>query len=141
MKTIISIVMAICFLGVAPAWAQDEETRDLVAFLEGAYQVIGQWPDSNQTYQGIVVIKNRGDHVDLLRTIDGRTVQAIGRISKATADKITVLSVTFARQDRTYEATYLINADLDNYARLTGYVYLQSGKTQAPGLEAMFSKR
>jgi hypothetical protein len=49
--------------------------------------------------------------------------------------------VTFSHRNRDYEATYLIHADLDNYARLTGYLFQASGKTVKPGLEALFIDR
>ena len=39
---------------------------------------------------------------------------------------------------RHYEATYFFNSDLDNYARLLGYLYVIQGGTKEPGLEALF---
>lgn len=141
MKKIKCLAMAICFLAVAPVWAQDEETGDLIGFLQGTYRLVGQWPDSGETYQGVVVMKSQGDRLAIERTINGRVVQAAGRITKATADGIKVLTVTFSRRNLKYQATYLIQADLDNYARLTGYLYQASGKTVKPGLEAMFIDR
>jgi hypothetical protein len=41
-------------------------------------------------------------------------------------------------ESKRYEATYLINSDLDNYARLSGYLYLIQGGTKVAGLEALF---
>ena len=64
-----------------------------------------------------------------------------GRIIRATADKIKVLRVEFVHKGRKYGGTYLIGSDLDNYARLTGYLYLKKGKTTKPGLEALFIER
>ena len=135
------LAVAICFLAATPVWAQDDETGDLIGFLQGTYRLVGQWPDSDETYQGVVVMKSQGDRLAIQRTINGQMVQAVGRISKATADEIKVVTVTFSHRNRDYEATYLIHADLDNYARLTGYLYQASGKTVKPGLEALFIDR
>jgi len=51
------------------------------------------------------------------------------------------LRVEFVHKGRKYGGTYLIGSDLDNYARLTGYLYLKKGKTTKPGLEALFIER
>lgn len=141
MKKIKYLAMAICILAAAPVWAQDEETVDLIGFLQGTYRLVGQWPDSGEAYHGVVVMKSQGDRLAIQRTINGQVDQAVGRITKATADEIKVVTVTFSHGNRNYEATYLIHADLDNYARLTGYLYQASGKTVKPGLEALFIDR
>jgi hypothetical protein len=62
----------------------------------------------------------------------------VGKIEAATADKIKVLRIRFIDENKNYEATYLINSDLDNYARLSGFLYLIQGETKVPGLEALF---
>jgi len=41
-------------------------------------------------------------------------------------------------ENKSYEATYLIDSDLDNYGRLTGYLYIKGTETKKPGLEALF---
>ncbi len=68
----------------------------------------------------------------------GRGVKGIGKIETVTSDKTKVLRVRFRSQGKDYEATYLIGSDLDNYGRLTGYVYFKDGETKTPGLEALF---
>lgn len=110
----------------------------LYRFLQGSYNVIGKLPDSDQTYAGKVEFNILGDQLEVIRRIEGRTVKGIGRIETVTPDKIRVLVVRFGQDDRDYEATYLIDSDLDNYGRLTGYVYLADGSTKVPGLEALF---
>lgn len=112
-----------------------------IAFLVGTYDVIGRYPDSEQLYTGTVEI-NRSDTetnaVSVTRTIGGLATQGEGEVTTATGDAIAVLRVVFQEAGRTMEATYLLDSDLDNYARLTGYVYIQSGGTQLPGIEALF---
>jgi hypothetical protein len=127
--------LLIAFSGVR---AQDDDTDFLYGFLEGTYQVIGRWPDSDDTYTGKVVLKRKGNQLQVIRSINGDKVQGVGRIAHVTADKISVLKVQFVHHDKHYEATYLIHSDLDNYVRLSGYLYLKSGETKQPGLEALF---
>ena len=86
----------------------------------------------------MVALIGNGDHLRMLRSIDGEEIEGIGRIATATADKIKVLKVHFSQRGRRYEATYIIDSDLDNYARLTGHLYFEAVKTKRPGLEALF---
>jgi hypothetical protein len=121
-------------------WAQAKDFRDepLYDFMCGSYQVIGKLPDSDQLYFGKVEVKRSGNQLEVVRLIGGHHVRGIGRIEVATPDKIKVLRVHFRSKDKDYEATYLIGSDLDNYGRLTGYVYFKDGETKTPGLEALF---
>ena len=137
-KPIRFIVLSFILIFVSGVWAQDREEEFLYSFLQGTYQAIGRWPDSNENYSGKVVLKSKGDHLRVHRTINGKVVEGVGQIDTATADKVKVLTVEFSQEGREYMATYLIDSDLDNYARLSGYIYLKTGKTKSPGLEALF---
>jgi hypothetical protein len=138
MKRINFLTVSLILILVSGVLARDGEVEFLYAFLQGTYQVIGRWPDSNESYNGKVVLNSKGDHLDVLRSINGEEIEGVGRITTATADKIKVLTVEFSQRGHRYEATYIIDSDLDNYARLTGYVFLKTGKTKRPGLEALF---
>lgn len=138
MKRINFIAVSLILIVVSGGWAQDAEVDFLYSFLQGTYQVIGRWPDSNESYNGKIILKSKDDHFQVLRSINGEETEGVGRIATATADKIKVLRVGFTQYGRKYEATYIINSDLDNYARLTGYVFLKTGETKRPGLEALF---
>lgn len=134
------IVIAIFFVSNACAQARvkAQENEFLYGFLKGSYQVIGRLPDSSKTYTGTVVLKNEGDRFEIIRMIEGAMIKGTGKIETATAEKIKVLRVHFIEKNKHYEVTYLIHSDLDNYGRLTGYLYLQKGQTKIPGLEALF---
>lgn len=133
------IMLVILFLSsFAFSQAQENENDFLFTFLPGFYQVIGRLPDSNVLYDGNVEIERTGDSLKVVRKIAGKETSAVGRIETATADKVKVLRVRFTENDKRYEITYLIHSDLDNYARMTGYVYLKNGSTQKPGIEALF---
>ena len=121
-------------------WAEtDNNDGDFLnSFLMGSYELIGRLPDSDMTYTGKVVLKKSGDDFEVTRVVKNKVIKGTGKIETAAADKIKVLRIRFIDENKSYEGTYLIDSDLDNYARLTGYVYLQGGGTKAPGLEALF---
>jgi hypothetical protein len=136
------IGIALVFIMTVSAWAQEHqksnENEFLYEFLEGSYHLIGRLPDSDKTYYGKVVLRNMGDKLEVIRRIEGKEIKGIGNIETATADKIKVLRIRFMEDNKKYEVTYLIDSDLDNYGRLTGYLYLKGKETEKPGLEALF---
>lgn len=134
---VIVIAFFLCLCAQVRVEAQENEFL-LYGFLKGPYQVIGRLPDSSKTYTGTVVLKNEGDRFEIIRMIEGAMIKGTGKIETATAEKIKVLRVHFIEKNKHYEVTYLIHSDLDNYGRLTGYLYLQKGQTKIPGLEALF---
>jgi hypothetical protein len=136
------LVLVLLAIFISPVWAQSRsnsgEEDSLYAFLEGTYHLIGRLPDSYKTYTGKVVLTKMDDALQVVRVINGKEIKAVGKIETATADKTKVLRIRFTDAKKNYEATYLINSDLDNYARLSGYLYVIQGGTKAPGLEALF---
>lgn len=111
----------------------------LCEFLAGHYIVIGKELDADRTYSGKVVFTCEKDHLAVTRDIQGEIVKGEGRIEHALGpDAADVLRVRFVRAGRAFEATYIWRSDLDNYARLSGYVYELRVQTDSPGLEALF---
>ena len=133
--TLIAVLMLVT---LSSAFAEENESEFLYGFLEGTYEVVGRWPNSDETYSGKVILSRNGGHLKVVRMIHGKEGQGTGNIETATADRVKVLRIHFSQGVKKYKATYLINSDLDNYGRLTGHVYLQHGKTKRPGLEALF---
>jgi hypothetical protein len=135
-------VITLILITISTAWAQGHGNSDeidfLYGFLEGSYHLIGRLPDSNTTYTGKVVLRKRDEKLEVICMIEGKEIRGVGRIETVTADKIKVLRIQYTDENKSYEATYLIDSDLDNYARLTGYLYLKQGGTKIPGLEALF---
>lgn len=121
--------------------AQQDAPPVPIEFLVGTYDVIGRYPDSEQLYTGTVAISlsdTATNSVSVTRTIGEISTQGEGELTTATGDAIAVLRVVFQEAGRAMETTYLIDSDLDNYARLTGYVYMQGGGTRIPGIESLF---
>lgn len=107
------------------------------SFLVGKYECIGRWPDSDRTYSGHVEISEMKDGIKMIRTIDGKKVEAIGKYGTATSDKIQVLGISFKQYGVDFEETCMVDVDGENYARISCYVY--STKTKKVGLESLFS--
>jgi len=122
---------------MVPGFASGRELPE--GFLNGTYAVVGQRPDTGETYRGKLDLQEAGGKVQALRSIGGAKIRATGSIEKAAGGDVEVLRVRFTKDGKRYEATYLIDADLDNYARLSGYVYLKDGGTRRVGLEALFA--
>ncbi len=138
------LIVCIVFVvsdGFAQGSGENQKSDFLYGFLQGTYDLIGKLPDSDKIYSGKVILKKKGNIMEVTRIIKGDRILGSGRIESATADSIKVLRVRFIEKNIRYEATYLISSDLDNYGRLSGYLYLQKGGTKIPGLEALFIHR
>lgn len=119
----------------------DREKEDfLLSTLVGSYEVIGRLPESRKTYSGKVVISREGDKLVLERTVNGTKYTAEASVGTATADKVPVVRAAWKQGRTGYGATYLMHTDLDNYPRLTGYVYFSGRRNGTPGIEALFSR-
>jgi hypothetical protein len=131
-------IVLVCF--AQTALADDVKNHEfLYGFLSGTYLVVGQEIDSTKTYRGRVILKKQGDHLEVTRIIHGQRITGIGTIEHAVGpDKVNVLRVRFTLNQKKFEITYLWHSDLDNYARLSGYVYQRGKRTATPGLEALF---
>jgi len=115
---------------------------DRCGFLAGTYTVVGKEIDSSQTYLGRVILRQGKECLLVERIINGEHVSGEGRIEHALgSDEADVLRVRFVLQGKQYEITYLWQGDLDNYARISGYVYRPGIQTDNPGMEVLFIDR
>lgn len=131
---VISFLSILCL----PAFLFAEEA--IVAqyrYLMGSYVCVGRWPDSNKTFSGRVEIGEANEGVKIIRMIDGQRIEGVGKYGSITPDEIRVLKIIFTQEGKAYEETCLVSGDLDNYARITCYLYAE--KTKKVGLEALFS--
>ena len=121
-----------------------DDTDDLLGFLAGSYRLVGKELDSNKPFVGRVIINLKGKQLQVLRTVNGITTEGVGRIEMAAPESSRVLRIRFSSGNNKFEGTYLYHTDLDNYARITGYLYKIDPKTgipidtKDPGLEALF---
>ncbi|MEJ2199758.1 MAG: hypothetical protein P8X63_01895 [Desulfuromonadaceae bacterium] len=108
-------------------------------FLSGNYLAVGRDLDSAHPYSGRVIFEGRPDRLLVTRLIGEETIRGVGRIEHTCGpDQADVLRVRFQHGDENFEITYLWHSDLNNYARLSGYLYRPNERTDRPGLEALF---
>lgn len=127
-----------CLLFLASPLFAEEAAREEsdYDYLVGSYECIGRWPDSSNTYSGRVEISESGNGVKIIRTINGQKITATAKYETVTPDKIEVLRVRFTQKGKDYEETCMVRGDLDNYARITCYMYTKG--TKKVGLETLF---
>ena len=135
MKVLVAWVLIAAGL-ISSARAEDPET--IAAHMAGSYVVIGRHPDSEKTYQGQIVFSENNGVLKAIRTIDGKTVEATATMGTATGDKLPVLRIRFEQDGTVWEGIYQWKTDLDNYFRLTGYVFQPQATHRVPGLEVCF---
>jgi hypothetical protein len=143
MKEIIQIMsISVVMLALAgkPAMGDNIANHEFMyGYLAGHYIVFGKELNSDKTYHGKVVFSYENGLLIVTREIEGKILKGEGRIEHALGpDEADVLRVRFVRAGQEYEITYLWRSDLDNYARLSGYLYQPGKQTDSPGMEALF---
>ena len=137
MKKLTVIILLIFLPSIV--FADDGSNHEfLYDYLSGTYIVIGKELESGRTYSGKIIFESKKDHIIVTRIINGESIQGIGKIEHTRFDKVDVLRVRFKKEGKGFEITYLWMNDLDNYARLSGYVYQPEKRTFKPDLEALF---
>ena len=63
-----------------PGALAENDTDFLYDFLQGSYEIVGRWPDSNETYSGKIILEKDRGHFRVVRLIDGHKITGIGRI-------------------------------------------------------------
>ena len=143
MRIALLVAIAVCFAGSEASSTNPPKPPydlDFVAsFVAGDYVLIGRKPESDATYTGRMTFIQRGKDLEFTRTVGGDTQQGpVVLDTKADESGRPVLRIRFSVSGQPYGATYLWHSDLSNFARLTGYVYVTTGETKFPGLEALF---
>ena len=133
MKTLLGLLLVAA--GTVGASSAGEEHYDS-AFFAGKYEIVGRRPDSNQTYSGKATISANGNELKIVRSVNGRMIEGIGKFDRVTPDKIPVIRISFRENGKLVEETCMFAGDLDNYLRITCVVY--SKATKRAGLETYF---
>ena len=106
--------------------------------VQGKYILVGKGLDTDKTYLGKMEIRSIKDHLIVEREINKKSVKGSAAIESAAGGDAQVLRIRFTEDGNSYEQTCLINSDLDNYARISCYLYKLGIKTMQPGLEVLF---
>ena len=110
----------------------------LYDFIAGTYEILGKAQDTTYLYSGKITFQKHQSRFKVIREINDTKIIGIGFIEKATGDNVPVLRIYFKENKIEYAATYILGSDLDNYARLSGYLYTVNNETVNPGLETLF---
>ena len=135
------IIVGILFLNSSLAVAEQTQQQFLASFIAGKYHLVGKAIDSDRTYYGKVQIVSTESGIEVHRLLAEKTIIGSGAIEKATADNVKLLRIRFTENDMEFEETCIISSDLDNYARITCYLYRSGRETSNPGLEVLFIDR
>jgi hypothetical protein len=108
-------------------------------FIVGKYLLVGEALNSDSTYTGRIEIYIESDELKIKRIVNNQEVIGSGKFdSNLDADNATVLRISFTQNNIIYEQTCLWQSDLDNYARISCYLYEKDIPTNDPGLEVFF---
>jgi hypothetical protein len=124
-----------CFADEIETEAADDP---LTGFVVGNYLLVGKAPDSNKTYHGKLSINNRDGQLKVTRNTNGVSIQGSAAIERSLDSGANVLRIRFFEKGKNYEETCLVSGDLDNYARISCYLYTTDNTTKQPGMEVLF---
>ena len=141
-RALVATAALLCLVMAQSAPAEDAskkapDVKFLLGFLAGDYRLVGQKPDSGAAYLGRLTLRETGGAFSVTCVVAGVASPRTASI-ETTGEGLPVLRMRFSQEGVDYAATYLWQTDLDNYPRLTGYVYRAQGETKSPGLEVLF---
>jgi len=135
-KTVIKFLLLA--IAISPSFLFAKEEDFISSFVVGKYLLIGKAVDSDTTYTGKVEIYKKDSLLKVNRTIKGQTIVGSAAIESALNGETKALRIRFNDNGIKYEETCLWSSDLDNYARISCYLYQPGERTINPGLEALF---
>ena len=114
------------------------EENFLASFISGEYTLVAQGIDTQETYSGSVSIYLEENKLKIKRVINGKTIFGLANFETALNGDANVLRIRFSEMNINYEETCLFRSDLDNYARISCYLYIPGKTILKPGLETFF---
>ncbi|MDO6682639.1 MULTISPECIES: hypothetical protein [unclassified Oceanobacter] len=116
----------------------DSAAGFLADFLSGHYTLVGKAVNSDATYTGKVTLYQEHGALKVKRAINNRVVLADATLEKSFSGDADVLKIQFTDNGVNYKESCLFSGDLDNYARISCYLYMADGETNSRGLETFF---
>jgi hypothetical protein len=132
------IYIALALFTSSPALANEDFFGD---FFVGKYLLIGKGLNTEQTYTGKVEIYRENDSLKVKRIIGGQSVIGSALFEPALGGDTKVLRFRYEEAGIEYAQSCLWQSDLDNYARISCYLYRPGVRTSNPGLEVLFHDR
>jgi len=131
---VLSLITSVCHAG--------EEWESDYPLIAGEYEVIGKRMETGKLFSGSITIKEEKPNVFVVvRVIDGKKITGSGNIELSGSEKTPIFRMRFVENGTAFEGTFLWQSDLDNYGRISGYVYTKDYQGKTPGLESLFAKR
>lgn len=118
-----------------PALSQMPKDAD---FFTGTYLLVGKALDSEHTFSGKVEFFREREKLKFRRSIEGGEIVGEAQLQPVAGGDTTVLRLSYREQGTVYEQTCLWQSDLDNYPRISCYLYRPGVATHQPGLEVLF---
>ena len=127
------------FSGLSAYADEGNHHGQMAGFYAGTYVLVGKRMDSDDTFVGTLVLEHVGDGLEGYRLIADNRVSVSGTIEHPLCcESAHTLRLKFKDGDRELEASYLLDIDLDNYGRLSGFVFDPELRTDWPGMEVLF---
>ena len=135
------ILGLVLLLAATPARAHEDPDGHAfqLDYLAGRYVLVAKALDGDETSLGALGLARSGRKLSGHRTVGAARMPVSGIVEHPTCCEGThVLRLRFQQDGQEREATYLWQGDLDNYARISGYVYEPGKRTDWPGMEVLF---
>lgn len=125
---------------VLPVHADENDDHvGMAAFYAGTYVLVGKQLDSDDTFVGTIVLEQAGDRLEGYRLVSGVRTKVSATIEHPLCcESAHLLRIKFKDGDRELEGSYLLDSDLDNYGRLSGFVFDPNQRSDWPGMEVLF---
>lgn len=118
--------------------AENAKTEFLQMFVVGNYDIVGKAKNPEKAYYGKVNITVDNKQLLVKRHINGKEIIGKGNIETAAGGDVNVLRIRYLENNQNIEQTCLVHSDLNNYARISCYVYEEKNTAGNLGMEAWF---
>jgi hypothetical protein len=132
------LLISLSFITLPIIAGNIDAKKELKKFIVGNYLLVGKAVDSQETYTGKLSIQLKNDQLFIKRHINDEVTFGQAKIKTANNGHTNLLEMNFTLLKVNYQQTCLIQGDLDNYARISCYLYPLAYSTSDPGLEVLF---
>ncbi len=131
------LYIAILLPGLVRAETSHERSAPPLEFFVGGYEILGKDLQSGRTYSGTITMVKKNGKLEVQKRVNGKVSVGYAMIVRV-IDDIPALRIDFTKNDRKLSATYQLDVDWNNYARLTGYLVTGNSPRETVAIEALF---
>ncbi len=129
-------IFVILFAALASLNVSAETTIE--DFFIGKYLLVGKGVESSNAYTGNVEFYRHKGSLKFKRIVNNISTIGDAAVEDALMGEAKVLRLNYEVKGEKFEQTCLWQSDLDNYARISCYLYNPGIATKNPGLEVLF---